>query len=282
MLIITIIFVILSIVLLCFCLKLIKKQNILLKQKDIETKLNSLNDKFNILIQNYDKKVLELDNLTYEIEDKRKDLNFLKIQYDDQNKTYKDLQENINYIRKENDQFYKQQKKTIEQRLEDFKKVTKIAADNYVNNIEKVYEHAEAGHTEKMTRLKEEFNEAAADLQKLQNTRKAAHQALLKQKQIKENKDNYRLLPSSFDIQDINALKRVKETLHKPRILSMLIWQTYYQPLAKEKFPIILQDKTKMGIYKITNTYTDQCYIGQSVGNRRMKNFSLLPQGVMI
>lgn len=265
MLIITIIFVILSIVLLCFCLKLIKKQNILLKQKDIETRLNSLNDKFNILIQNYDKKVLELDNLTYQIEDKRKDLNFLKIQYNDQNKTYKDLQENINYIRKENDQFYKQQKKTIEQRLEDFKKVTKIAADNYVNTIEKVYEHAEAGHAEKMTRLKEEFNEATADLQKLQNTRKAAHQALLKQKQIKENKDNYRLLPSSFDIQDIAALKRVKETLHKPRILSMLIWQTYYQPLAKEKFPIILQDKTKMGIYKITNTYTDQCYIGQSV-----------------
>ena len=45
----------------------------------------------------------------------------------------------------------------------------------------------------------------------------------------------------------------------------MLIWQTYWQPLAKKKFPIILQDKTKIGIYKITNTQTDESYIGQSI-----------------
>ena len=44
----------------------------------------------------------------------------------------------------------------------------------------------------------------------------------------------------------------------------MLIWQTFWQPLAKEKFPIILQAKTKMGIYKITNLITEECYIGQS------------------
>jgi len=45
----------------------------------------------------------------------------------------------------------------------------------------------------------------------------------------------------------------------------MLIWQTYFQPIAKKQFPIILQDKTKMGVYKITNIKTDESYIGQSV-----------------
>jgi len=45
----------------------------------------------------------------------------------------------------------------------------------------------------------------------------------------------------------------------------MLIWQTYFQPLAKKQFPVILKDKTKMGIYKITNIKTDESYIGQSV-----------------
>ena len=53
--------------------------------------------------------------------------------------------------------------------------------------------------------------------------------------------------------------------LAKPRILSMLIWQTYWQPLAKVRFPVILKDKTKMGIYKITNIETNECYIGQAV-----------------
>lgn len=44
----------------------------------------------------------------------------------------------------------------------------------------------------------------------------------------------------------------------------MLIWSTYYQPLAKKQFPLILGDKTKIGIYKITNQETGQCYIGQA------------------
>ena len=44
----------------------------------------------------------------------------------------------------------------------------------------------------------------------------------------------------------------------------MLIWQTFWQPIAKKQFPIILQAKTKTGIYKITNIQTDESYIGQS------------------
>lgn len=70
--------------------------------------------------------------------------------------------------------------------------------------------------------------------------------------------------------------------LAKPRILSMLIWQTYWQPLAKVRFPVILKDKTKMGIYKITNIQTGESYIGQAVKSRPMKNFSLRPQRVII
>ena len=50
-----------------------------------------------------------------------------------------------------------------------------MAANNFVDNIEKVYETAEAAHTKKMTSLEEEFNAAAADLNKIKETRKAAH-----------------------------------------------------------------------------------------------------------
>ena len=77
--------------------------------------------------------------------------------------------------------------------------------------------------------------------------------------------DDYRLVPSNIELSDIKKLEKVKMELAKPRILSMLIWQTYWQPLAKVKFPIILKDKTKMGIYKITNIETNECYIGQAV-----------------
>lgn len=53
----------------------------------------------------------------------------------------------------------------------------------------------------------------------------------------------------------------------------MLIWQTYWQPLAKTQFPIILGSAAvKTGIYKITNVITNECYIGQALDiNKRFK-----------
>ena len=104
-----------------------------------------------------------------------------------------------------------------------------------------------------------------ADLDKMREMRAAAQQALLKEQEIKENKDNYRLIPTDADLADIKTLERVKRQLNKPRILSMLIWQTYWQPIAKRQFPIIIKAKTATGIYKITNTITEQCYIGQAL-----------------
>ena len=167
-------------------------------------------------------------------------------------------------MKKQSNQFYNQQKKIIEKQLDQFKNITSKAAENYFANLEKAYEHAGAVHTEKMTNLKAEQDKAAADLEKLKETRKAAYEASLRAAQVKQNKDNYRLQPFYQDMNDIHLLEKVKQQISKPRILSMLIWQTYWQPLAKKQFPIILKDKTKIGIYKITNLLNDQCYIGQS------------------
>lgn len=194
-----------------------------------------------------------------------RDLNNLIQLCDQRNKQCQSLNNKIIQIKKEADQTYQQQKWKINNRVVEFKKVAQESANYFFDNLEKQYDLAEADHSQKMSRLEDELNGAAAQLQKLKDTRKAAHQALLKQQEIKENKENYCLIPTAQELQDIYALEHVKKGLHKPRILSMLIWQTYFQPLAKQKFPVILQDKTKMGIYKITNLKTDECYIGQSV-----------------
>lgn len=203
-----------------------------------------------------------LTNLIKEKEDQKKEI---EEEIKEKNQEKDEINNKIIQIKQQADKTYEEQRYKINERVVQFKKTAQESANYFFDNLEKVYQTAEAGHAEKMSRLQEELDGAAAQLEKIKNTRKAAHEALLKQQEIKDNKDNYRLLPSSFDIQDITALRHVKASLHKPRILSMLIWQTYFQPLAKEKFPIILQDKTKMGIYKITNIRTDECYIGQSV-----------------
>lgn len=233
--------------------------------------------------------IQDIKNLSQQKNDKKLLLNNINIEIINSKKTIEEKKEQIKYIdstieekRHQAKNIYQEEVKKTKAEIEQYKNAVNQAANTYIDNIQKQYEHAEAAHAQKMASLKAEQTAAAASLNTIKETRKAAYEALLKEKEIKQNKDNYRLTPTTSDLQDIHSLQNIKKSLHKPRILSMLIWQTYWQPLAKEKFPIILQDKTKTGIYKITNIETNQSYIGQSVGNRRMKNFSLLPQGVMI
>lgn len=158
-----------------------------------------------------------------------------------------DLKENLNSLKTQNQE------------------IANEAYSNYVKILETSYKDKEQQYDINILRLKEDIQFTQQELTKLKETRAAAHEALLKEQEIKENKDNYKLSPSQADLADARRLEIVKRELNKPRILSMLIWQTYWQPLAKKQFPLILQDKTKCGIYKITNLTTDECYIGQAV-----------------
>ncbi len=139
------------------------------------------------------------------------------------------------------------------------------AYQKYVEILEDKYAQTEEEFDIQINKLYAEKEEIQKDLDTLKATKAAAHKAMLKEQEVKENKDNYRLIPSEADLADSRRLEIVKRELNKPRILSMLVWKTYWQPLAKKQFPQILQDKTKTGIYKITNLITDECYIGQAV-----------------
>ena len=228
------------------------------KKKQIEEKIESLN----LQLQDQRKDLEVVNNL---IQQRSSNIDKINALTEEKENHYINLLIKIDKLKQESNKFYNEQKLIIEEQLSKFKEVSLQAAENYFDSLEKDYQHADAVHMQKMARLKEEQDAAAASLNKIVQTRNQAYAALLKQRQIKENKDNYRLSPSISDLQDIHSLERIKQTLHKPRVLSMLIWQTFWQPIAKKQFPLILKDKTKMGIYKITNLKTDQAYIGQSV-----------------
>ena len=160
--------------------------------------------------------------------------------------------------------------------IKDNKEISDQAFNEYFSLLNKQYDEIEQEYDKKIDILNQDYNNKTnilqeeiktytQELEKLKQTKAAAYQALLKEQEIKENKDNYRLKPTDNDLADARRLNLIQRELHKPRILAMLIWQTYWQPLAKRQFPIILQDKTKCGIYKITNLVTDSCYIGQSL-----------------
>lgn len=159
----------------------------------------------------------------------------------------------------------KEQLNYFDKLIDDNKNISQQAFNTYFNNLEEQYDKIENDFDTKVKKLQNHIQQEEDELNKLKATRAAAHEAMLREQEIKDNKDAYRLLPSQTDLTDARRLEIVKRELNKPRILSMLIWQTYWQPLAKKQFPLILQAKTKCGIYKITNLITDECYIGQSV-----------------
>ena len=174
------------------------------------------------------------------------------------------VSEKINQKKTELNNIILHQSDEIHKRIQSMQEIEQASANQYFELLDKKYKEQQDLYQKKTDEVKADYDKVYQELQNLKATKKAAYEAILKEKEIKNNKNNYRLIPSDNDLKDINSLQKIKKELHRPRILSMLIWQTYWQPLAKQKFPVILQAKTKMGIYKITNTETDQCYIGQS------------------
>ena len=169
-----------------------------------------------------------------------------------------------------------QMKKDIDQTYADREQIAQKAFENYFSVLEKAYENADAEHQEMLERLEKAYSdrqydlmrsvdECQKDLDSLRATRAAAIEAQRKEKEIKENVTFYCLQLSDEDKADIQRLESIKKTLNKPRVLSMLIWQTWYQKPLKALCANILGTSEVTGIYKITNIITNECYIGQAV-----------------
>ena len=181
-------------------------------------------------------------------------------------------------------------KKEVEKDLETLKNVKEAASDalnsqqeisqkafeNYCEILSKQYDEKAAEYDNLTAKLDEAYsdiqNKIIADidaqnseLEKIRATRAALIEAQIKEKEIQENKDFYRLIPTENDKDDIHRLERVKKDLHNPRILSMLIWQTFFQKNMTSLCNNVLGTKTVTGIYKITNLNNNMCYIGQAV-----------------
>lgn len=98
-------------------------------------------------------------------------------------------------------------------------------------------------------------------------TKESAIKAKLKEEEIKNKKEFYCPQVSKNDLKDIKILKDIEYKLNNPRVLRMLIWQTYYQKPINQVCINVLGSATieKCGIYKITNQLNDCSYIGQAV-----------------
>ena len=130
--------------------------------------------------------------------------------------------------------------------------------DDLTNSLDESYSNLQLN-------LIKETESVAKELAKIKSTYAAAIEAQKRENAIKENLSFYCLEISDMDKADIAKLNSLKLSLNKPRVLSMLIWQTWFQKPLKALSSNVLGVNDKMGIYKITNIKTNECYIGQAV-----------------
>lgn len=146
----------------------------------------------------------------------------------------------------------------------------------YRSNLKKLNSSFEKDLEEKKTKLLQEYDERVAQvtlereeienkLEQLRNTLSAGIEANLREQQMKEQIEFYKLKVDENDLSDIRSLESLKRTFNKPVVLSKLIWSNYFQKQTTELCNRLLGSTVKCGIYKITNLQTNQCYIGQSV-----------------
>lgn len=165
---------------------------------------------------------------------------------------------------------------TIENNLNNQKEMSKKALENYCDLLDTEYKNKEKEYDTlceslnnayflKQNKLIIETEKISQQLEEIKNTRAAAIAAQVREKEIKEQLAFYCLTVKEVELSDIKILEKIKGQLNNPRILSMLIWQTYWQKPMTALCNNVVGTSVVCGIYKITNQLTNECYIGQAV-----------------
>lgn len=130
-------------------------------------------------------------------------------------------------------------------------------------DLQKEYEDQKEFYDAQILYLKEQLDDFKA-------RQEAVNEAILRQKELEEKEDFYRILIKEDDIKDIEVLRSIESRLLNKEILNKLIYKTFIEKPLNDMEKRVLNGKKIGGIYKITYIKTGESYIGRSVdiGNR--------------
>ena len=170
------------------------------------------------------------------------------------------------------EQDYQSKRKLIDEAKELAENEYKEKKKAYLIELKTLKDKLDEKYTQDSQEYIVKIDELKQSLESLKKQKAASIEALQREQAIQEQKDLYRLVLSNQDKQDIEFLRSIQFRISKPRLVSMLIWQNYVQPIAKKKLPLILGSENVCGIYKITNIKNQMCYIGQAKDMRKRLN----------
>ena len=212
-------------------------------------------------------------------------LNDLQNEHKREKERLQDLQDTINTTIDNQNQLAQTAYENYCENLENKKRIKEqeiLESEEWLNKALEKHQEEVLNNMEILdSKYKKEKDKIEEDLEQLKATRAAIIQANIKEKKIEENSTFYCLTISEIDKADIKMLENIKPQLNKPRVLSMLIWSTFFQKPMTTLCNNIIGTSTVTGIYKITNQVTKECYIGQSVDiSKRWKDHAKCGLGI--
>jgi hypothetical protein len=207
-------------------------------------------------------KPLQEETLNAEVRDKNRQLQIELAGYEQEEfyrqETLRHLKQDIQDRQVELEEVIKQESSLVETIAEQQRDLSRRALSAYVDTLEFSYQETEQEFDAKVALLE-------AKLEKMKSARLAGVQAALREREIRQKQDFYKIAVSDADLDDVLVLESIKPSLRKPEVLSKLIWTTYYQKNTTTMCNNVVGAATAVGIYKITDIETGLVYIGQSV-----------------
>lgn len=203
--------------------------------------------------------------LEEEIDNLKHDNTLLKVEQITVEENIKNKKEQLNELQSTIISTTKAKEEMSQKAFENYCQVLEKQYDEYEEEYDMYKDALETSYSNRQLELMRELNETQEELNKIKATRAAAIQAQTREKEIEEKLSFYCLTIPDTELKDISVLESIAPKLNKPRVLHMLIWQTFFRTPMTNLCNQIIGTTTKSGIYKITNIKTKECYIGQAV-----------------
>ena len=238
---------------------LINLSNVTMKQLAKE-KIQELTEEYNKIEEYYKKERIRLEE-----EYKITTLNLQK------------LNENINEIKRKGKEIaeqeiseYKQQRyEETKYRLEVEEKENKRKIECEIKEYKKLLEEANKEFEMQMAAqqglLKDELNLIVEEIKDYEKKREVINKQILMERELKEKADFYRIVVSDYDIEDLKLISQIEQNFHNKEVLNRAVFDTYIKKPMSEMIKRVLEGRSPSGIYMITNTLTNEIYIGRAV-----------------
>lgn len=212
-------------------------------KKDKLKSLKSLKKELSEVVINYNNKVKELQILDSEIKT-------LTIQLEEKEKF--------------NSTLYKVKEEEIE-RLINKEKEGRLK--ELERDLEEWTISAQESATETSNYLQEEVNQLRKEISEYKNKQQAINNDILRQKELEEQTDFYRIQLSDKDKNDIKYLFSIEDNINNKQLLYKLIWSEFLLKPFNAMVNRVTEGKERKNcIYKITNLATQEIYIGKTRG----------------